>query len=175
MLIRAPRQLATLGMPCSQVRWQLPPITNRSPWPTWSRSPGPPDFGRSPNGRAVARDAVPVPSHAVATVPVQAEPDADKWLAELLGVMGVERRAGLVKHRMGQRFAVLVASQEPRHPHGAVVHVHLLLPPRHGAGQHIEELVGRRDESRSEVNPGAVGEPAAFDGGAELGDAEFAH
>jgi hypothetical protein len=30
-LIRAPRQPATFGMPCSQVRWQLPPITSRSP------------------------------------------------------------------------------------------------------------------------------------------------
>ena len=33
-LMRAPTGFAVLGTACSQVRWQEPPITIRSPWPT---------------------------------------------------------------------------------------------------------------------------------------------
>ena len=40
--------------------------------------------------------------------------------------------------------------------------------------QRIEELVGRGDEARPQVNPGAVGQRPALDRRAELGDAEFA-
>ena len=115
-----------------------------------------------------------MPSDAVATVAVQAEPGADERLAELLGVVGIQRRTRLVEHRMGQRFALRVAGQKPRDPHGAVVDVHPLLVPRHGAGQRIEELVGRGDEARPQVDPCAVGQRPALDGSAELGDPEFA-
>jgi hypothetical protein len=52
--------------------------------------------------------------------------------------------------------------------------VHSLLVPRHGARQHIEELVGRGDETRPEVNPGTVGKRLALNRIAELRDAEFA-
>jgi hypothetical protein len=116
-----------------------------------------------------------VPGDAVATVAVQAEPDAHERLAQLLGIVGTQRRAGLVEHRMGQRFALRVAGQEPRDPHGAVVDVHPLLAPRHGAGQRIEELVGRGDKAWPQVNPSALGQRPALDGVAQLGDAECAH
>jgi tRNA (Thr-GGU) A37 N-methylase len=33
MLMRGPTGRAVFGIACSQVRWQLPPITIRSPWP----------------------------------------------------------------------------------------------------------------------------------------------
>ena len=89
MLIRAPRQLATFGMPCNDVRWP-------------------------------------------------------------------------------------VAGQKPGDTHGAVVHLHPLLTPRHGLGQSIEEFVRRGDEARAQVNPGAVGQLPALDGRAEPGDAELA-
>ena len=124
--------------------------------------------------RALAGDAVSVPGDAVVTVAVQAEPGADERLAQLLAVVSVQRRPGLVEHRMGQRLALRVAGQEPRDPHGAVVHVHPLLVPRHGAGQHVEELVGRGDEARPQVDPGAVGQRPALDRGAELGHAQLA-
>src|SRR5205814_7223398 len=81
---------------------------------------------------------------------------------------------GLVEHRMGQRFALRVAGEKPRDPYGAVVDVHPLLVPRHGAGQRIEELIRPGDEARPQVNPGAVRQRPALYGGAELGNAEFA-
>ena len=116
-----------------------------------------------------------MPGDAVAAVAVQAEPDADERLAELLAVMGVQRRAGLVEHRMGQRLARRVAGEQPRDTDGAVVHPHLLLAPRHSAGQHVEQLVGRGDEARPQVNPGAVGQRPSLDGVAQPGDAQLPH
>ena len=136
-----------------------PPITSRSPWPTWSRSPGPPDFGRSPKVRW--RRARRSPPSCRAGSRGRCGPRArrrcrcrrgtgrarrDERLAELLAVVGVQRRAGLVEHRMGQRLAPRVPGEEPRDPHGAVVHVHPLLVPRHGADQRVEQLVGRGNE-----------------------------
>ena len=123
---------------------------------------------------ALAGDPIPVPGDAVAAVAVQAEPGTDERLAELLDVVGVQRRAGLIEHRMGQRVALRVPGKEPRDPHGVVVNVHPLLVPRHGAGQLVEQLVGRGDETRPQVNPGAVGELPALHRRAEVGEAEIA-
>src|SRR5215212_3727268 len=50
-LTRGPTCLLVLGMQCSQVRWQEPPITTRSPWPSGKRRLSPPPAGRSINGR----------------------------------------------------------------------------------------------------------------------------
>jgi MGT family glycosyltransferase len=60
-LIRAPRECVVLGIACCHVRWQLPPITSRSPCPIWRRSPMPPDLGRSANGLVA-------PSETIATI-----------------------------------------------------------------------------------------------------------
>ena len=75
---------------------------------------------------------------------------------------------------MRQRFTLRVASQQPRNPHGAVVHVHPLLVPGHGIGQDIEELVGRGDEARAQVDPGTVRQRPTFDRLSEIGDPELA-
>jgi len=53
MLIRGPADRCVLGTACSQVRWQLPPITSRSPWPTSYRIAGPPPRGRRASVPAV--------------------------------------------------------------------------------------------------------------------------
>ena len=46
MLIRGPTGLLVFGTACSQVRWQLPPITSRSPCASVRRSDAPPPRGR---------------------------------------------------------------------------------------------------------------------------------
>ena len=60
-LIRGPTGLAVLGTACSQVRWQLPPMTSRSPCPSSKRSAWPPPRGRSSSGRGA-------PSTMIATI-----------------------------------------------------------------------------------------------------------
>jgi hypothetical protein len=75
---------------------------------------------------------------------------------------------------MGRRLALRIVGQEPRDRHAAVVDVRPLLAPRHGTGEHIEELVGRGHEARPQVDPGAAGQQSALDGVAELRDAELA-
>src|SRR6201996_2780156 len=64
-LIRGPAGRAVFGTACSQVRWQLPPMTSRSPCPTSNRSDVPPPRGRSSSGRAAPSDrmATMVSSH----------------------------------------------------------------------------------------------------------------
>src|SRR5215831_13289955 len=58
-LIRGPVTRVLLGTACSQVRWQLPPMTSRSPWPTSWRNVGPlPSRGRSSRGRGVPSDTI---------------------------------------------------------------------------------------------------------------------
>ena len=58
-LIRGPTGLAVFGTACSQVRWQLPPMTSRSPWPTSCRRVGPPPpAGRSRSARGSPREMI---------------------------------------------------------------------------------------------------------------------
>jgi hypothetical protein len=88
--------------------------------------------------------------------------------------VGVQRRSGVVEHGMGERLALGVPGEEPRDPHGAVVHVHPLLVPWHGAGERVEQLVGRDDKARAQIEPGAVGQLPALHSRAEVGNAEVA-
>jgi error-prone DNA polymerase len=58
-LIRGPTGWDVFGTACSQVRWQLPPMTSRSPCPTSNRSGRePPSRGRSRSGRGVPSDKI---------------------------------------------------------------------------------------------------------------------
>ena len=45
-----------LGTLCCQVRWQVPPITSRSPGPGVKPTEAPPPVGRSRNGRTAPND-----------------------------------------------------------------------------------------------------------------------
>ncbi len=172
MLMRAQGSWATLGMLVQPGPAVVASITSRSPWPELSRSPGPPDFGRSPNGRVAPERDDPPPScrpgsrgrcgrHARRRCRCRRGTGTarrrDEWLAQPLGRSAGHpapvrsRRAP----RMGEGFALRVPGEEPRNPHGAVVHMHPLLVPRHGADQRVEQLVGRGDEAGPQVNPGA--------------------
>jgi len=58
----------------------------------------------------------------------------------------------------GGRGGVIVnPDEEQRDAHGAVVHVHPLLVPGHGARQRVEQLVRRGDEAQAQIDPGAIG------------------
>ena len=99
---------ATLGTACSQVRWQEPPITTRSPWPIWTTTvSAPPRRGRrvSRGGRRARRsrpscrwscpaDGVAVPRDAVATVAVVAAAGGAEGSPSSCGVVRGECRHG---------------------------------------------------------------------------------
>ncbi len=70
-LIRGPAARAVFGTACSQVRWQLPPITSRSPWPMSWRSAGPPPRGRSSRARGAPRDRMATTVSSVAPRPIR--------------------------------------------------------------------------------------------------------
>ena len=100
---------ATLGTACSQVRWQEPPITTRSPWPistddrlaAAARAQGEPARVADGDDRdhgvlaPAAADGVAVPGDAVAPVAVVAAAGGHERLAELGAVVLRERVAGL--------------------------------------------------------------------------------
>jgi hypothetical protein len=122
MLSRARRELAALGMPCSQVRWQLPPVTSRSPWLTWSRSLRPPDFGRSPNGRMAPTETIATVlsrrlSRAMRSRAKQRcryrrqSPTLTNGSPSSSARSGHSAPSGPLKHRMGQRLALRVAAK----------------------------------------------------------------
>ena len=112
-----PTGRAVLSTACSQVRWQEPPITSRSPWPT-GNDPG---RGRRRGGAAAAggprrgtgsrpwcrgcaaADRVAVPGDAVAAVAVEAHPCGGERLAELGGVVPVERVRASTSSGVGSR------------------------------------------------------------------------
>ena len=101
MLIRGPVGLAVFGTECSQVRWQDPPITSRSPWPCGSslcaaaplaaaaaaqrENPCRAEADDGDHGvlGAAAADGVAVPGDAVGAVAVQAQPRGGERFAEL--------------------------------------------------------------------------------------------
>ena len=56
-LMRGPPTRTDLGTECCQVRWQLPPMTSRSPAPRSKRRAGPPPVGRSRNRRRSPSDS----------------------------------------------------------------------------------------------------------------------
>jgi hypothetical protein len=56
--MRGPVAWALFGTACSQVRWQLPPMTSRSPCPTSYRRDGPPPRGRSASARGAPSDTM---------------------------------------------------------------------------------------------------------------------
>ena len=70
-LIRGPVARAVFGTACSQVRWQLPPITSRSPWPMSWRSARPPPRGRSSRERGAPRDRMATTVSSVAPRPIR--------------------------------------------------------------------------------------------------------
>ena len=168
---------ATFGTACSQVRWQEPPMTTRSPWPISTEIDSPPPRGRRASRRGSptetmrdhrvlalpAADRVAVPGDAVAAVAVVAAAGGHERLAETGEVVGGERLAGLVEQRVGERVADAVGVHEPRHVDDPVVHLPPLGPPRHVADQRREHVVGRRQPVAAYVDPRAAGQHAALD------------
>jgi hypothetical protein len=57
-LMRGPLAPACLGTLCSHVRWQLPPMTRRSPRPSAKALEVPPPRGRNKNRRGVPRETI---------------------------------------------------------------------------------------------------------------------
>ena len=119
--MRGPAARVVLGTECSQVRWQEPPITIRSPCPSGRRTVSPPPrraqqqvprraHGEDRDHRVLARappDPVPVPGDTVPAVAVVAQPGRGERLAQLLGV--VRARA-----RRAPRPAPGAAARRPR-------------------------------------------------------------
>ena len=89
-----------------------------------------------------AADAVAVPGHAVAAVAVEAQPGRRERLAELGGVVRVERGLGRFEQRVGQRLVLVVEREQPRDVHDPVVHLPPLGVPGHGVAQPLEQRVG---------------------------------
>ena len=58
MLMRGPSTRERLGTECSHVRWQLPPITKRSPLPTSKWREGPPPRGRKRKLRGAPNETI---------------------------------------------------------------------------------------------------------------------
>ena len=56
--MRGPTGLEVFGTACSQVRWQLPPITNKSPQPRFQACDSPPPRGRIKNLRGAPSETV---------------------------------------------------------------------------------------------------------------------
>ena len=127
-LIRGPVTCAVFGTACSQVRWQLPPMTSRSPCPISYRrdgaaAPRPQRQGprraqrqdrhhgvlaRAPSGR------ITVPGHAVPPVPVQAQPRGPERLAQFGPVVRGQRLPRGGQRRVRQRLVLAVKAQQPR-------------------------------------------------------------
>ena len=122
---------------------------------------------------ALTGDAIPVPRDAVGAVTVEAEPGSDERPAEFLAIVGVQRRPGLLEDGMGQRLTLPIPGDQPRHPHGVVVHAHLFLVPRDAADQRVEQLISRADETRPQIDPGALGELPALHGRTEADQARL--
>ena len=156
-----------MGTACSQVRWQLPPITSRSPWPRSCRSAvaaaaraqqqraGRAERDDRDHGvlGAAAPDRVAVPRDAVPAVPVQAQPGGQERLAELGGVVLAERLPGLVQHGIGKRRPLGVEADQPGDVDHLVIHPPLLRAPRDRAGQPAEQRVGAADPAGPDVDP----------------------
>ena len=177
-LIRGPTAWDVFGTACSQVRWQLPPMTSRSPWPTSNRSepPRPPGPRRATASRPqqqrprraqrhdrddgvlmlAAPDGVAVPGDAVPAIPVQAQSSRAERLAELRSVVRVQRLPGGGEHRVGQRLVLTVEAEQPGNRHHLVVHVPFLRPPRNPLDQSPERRSRTRQPPGAHVDPGAV-------------------
>ena len=182
-LIRGPTAWDVFGTACSQVRWQLPPMTSRSPWPTSNRSEPPrppaptpaasipPHPSRPQQQRPrraqrhdrdhgvlmlAAPDGVAVPGDAVPAIPVQAQSSRAERLAELRSVVRVQRLPGGGEHRVGQRLVLTVEAEQPGNRHHLVVHVPFLRPPRNPLDQSPERRSRTRQPPGAHVDPGAV-------------------
>lgn len=172
MLMRGPAALALFGTQCSQVRWQEPPITTRSPWPSGrlhglaaAHGPQQQVTGRSHRQdgdhgvlAGAPADAVAVPGDAVPAVAVVAQPGRGERLAQLLRVVGAQRVAGLGEDGVGERGAGAVVREQPGHGDDLVVHLAPLGPPGHFGGQMVEERVGAVQPAGEQVDPGAAAE-----------------
>ena len=113
--IRGPTGLVVFGTQWSQVRWQEPPMTTRSPCPAGTRIEEPPPRGaehevprrthRHDGDHRVevprATDAVAVPRDGVPAVAVEAQPGGAERLAELVGVVSRQGVACLGRERRG--------------------------------------------------------------------------
>ena len=161
---------ATFGTACSQVRWQEPPMTTRSPWPISNESDSPPPRGRSASRRgspketiativscgAASPEPVTVPGDAVAPVAVVAATRGQERLAELGAVVLRQGVARLHQQRMGEWLPLAVGVDEPGHVDHPVVHLPPLGPPRDVGDQPLQHLVGTRHEVAAYVDPGAA-------------------
>ncbi len=151
-----PTSFAVFGIAWSQVRWQEPPMTTRSPCPSGSRSRGGAAVARPQHQRpraahredrhhgVLARrpaDAVAVPGDAVAPVAVEAQPGGDEALAELGLVVVAQRLADGHEHRVRERLVGVVELREARHVDDVVVHLPPFRPPRHLVVEHVEQRV----------------------------------
>ena len=126
--IRGPAY-ATFGMPWRHVRWQVPPITSRSPRPSGSARDSPP---------AVKRDAV-------AAIAIQRGRHVDKVF-----IARRQRDA----HALDQRM-LDGAREHARDVDDLVVDVHLLVAPRKRALELLEQRVVARYPARHVIDPRA--------------------
>lgn len=118
-----PDRLGRLGTTCSQVRWQLPPMTSRLPRPTSNRSDAP-RFALSADRFTGAT--------AQATLsrlsPYRHSP-AER-LAHLRAEVRSQRLPCGAQHRVRQWRGLAVAAEHPGDRHHLVIHV--LFSVRHG-------------------------------------------
>ena len=158
--------LAILGTACSHVRWQVPPMTRRSPQPRSNAREVPPPAGRSRKRRGapsetmattvcrrLPADAVAVKRHAVAPVPVGGERD----LAQGSAITGGER-LGHLQHGGMPGPVVRQRGHEARDVDHALVHLAPLgAPPRRGP-QGLEERLVSLHPGRQMFDPGPAPE-----------------
>ncbi len=159
MLIRRPA-CAVLGIPCSHVRWQVPPITSRSPPPGSKARDRPPPAGRRRKRRRAERhdghdrvaprppQAIAVEGHAVAAVAVRGQ----RHPRQRSAVVGRER----VAHEGDQRMpgAVLRPRRDqPRDVHHPLVHHPAVRLPRGRGPERVQHRLVALDPLRQVVDP----------------------
>ena len=156
MLMRGPAGRAVFGTQCSQVRWQLPPMTSRSPWPRSCRTAVAAAV-RTQQQRARIADATTIATMVSSVRCARCGRRARRRCRGRRGTGTAQpsrtarrarrrsaRRARAfisTEHRIGQRRAFVVEREQPRYVHDALVHLPPLGAPRHAVAQPLEQRV----------------------------------
>ena len=170
MAMRGPA-FATFGTPWSHVRWQVPPMTTRSPWPSLKRIDSTTPFGAeaelprlanrhggNERRREVSRHLIAVPGDGVVAVAIKG--DADPWQVDVVAV------SDRVCH-LGDDGQTRVTSRrrqlagQPWHVDHPVVHRPASLLPIDLGDEGVEQRLVAAQPAGLVIDPGAAGQGEA--------------
>jgi hypothetical protein len=121
-----------------------------------------------------ATDGVAVPGHRVPAVAVEAQPGRGERFAQLRSVVRVEELPGGDQVGVGQRVAVAVEADQPRHVDHPLVHLAALGPPRHLGLQVVKQRPGSAQPAGQQVYPRPAAEYLAGDHAAQRSEGQVA-